>query len=72
MFKHDAINPDLREAIFRARIEYASFERTLKLAVKVTVAQAVGVCMPENVAAAELNWHSVECSVFDDGNKEID
>jgi len=55
----------LKEALYHAQNEYGCFDRSLRLAVKVTLAEVVGDCLPKGTQEAELSWRSVECSVFD-------
>lgn len=71
MFK-PAVKNAFREAAYKAQTELDCFEKTIDAAVKVTVAEVVGSCLPKKLVDAELSWQSIKCSVFDDSNMEID
>ena len=57
----------IRQAATEARMEEACFERSLILAVKVTVAEVVGSFLPSD-SVAELSWWSIRC----DSDMEIE
>jgi hypothetical protein len=56
----------VQQAASQAVLAEGCFERSLASAVKVTVAQVIGNCLPKNSRVVELSWWSIQCSVFDE------